>query len=354
MFRPLTASMALCAGFFLMTGSAATASPWPASASGTDIGGELPSGFEPSGIVWDDFTAALWVVGGDNKLARMLDDGTSTADWEVSDGSDLEAVAVTGTAPMLYLWQEYPPKIWAYNSSSTGTPTFANKSWQLDLDATASDGMEGLTWVPNGYHPYPASASGGLFFARSQNNGTIYVYNVNLSTAGSSTLSHLASFKPATQNDISDLYFSPSTRTLFVLYDDKVIEIDTTTTSYSIMSTYTLPTTTAVDGHEGVTLLPQCPGAVTNIYIADDDEGDARPVYLFNNFPQLCATALAPTADATTKQASPNTNFGTQTTLSTDAATNDDDNFLIRFSLSGINTANLNRARLLFYATDGT
>ena len=355
MFRSMAVLMSLGAALFVTTGPAATASPWPASSTGTDIGGVLPSGFEPSGIVWDDFTGALWVVGGGGHLGRMLEDGTSPTYWTLSAGldsePDLESVAVTGTAQKLYLGEEYPPAIVEYNSSSTGTPTWANKSWSLGLPATKASGMEGLTWVPNGYHPYANSSSGGVFFASSQSNGTIYVYDVNLSVSGS-TPALRGSFTPdATQTDISDLYFSQQTRTLFVLYGlaNKVVEIDTTTTSFSIMSTYTLPTSGT--GQEGVTLLPQCPGATTDIYLADDTE---LVIARFGGFPQLCASTLNPTADATTKQASPNTNYGTQTSLSTDSAANDDDNFLIRFSLSGVTTAQINRARLLLYATDGT
>lgn len=368
LFKPLTASTVVLAAFLVTTGSAATASPWPASSFGTDIGGSLPSGFEPSGIVWDDFTGALWAVDDEGFLARMLRDGASTSYWDLPDTLDLgdlgletldlEGVAVTGMTQKVYLGNEYPPMILEYNSSSTGTPTWTGNSWSLasfDPNATSSDGMEGLTWVPNGYHPYPNSSSGGLFYASSQASGTIYVYNVNLSTSGS-TPAPLASFTPdSSQTDISDLYFSPSTRTLFVLYDtaNKVLEIDTTTTSYLIMNTYTLPTSTT--DQEGVTLLPQCPGALTNIYLADD-EGNSGPhsIYLFDDFPQLCATTLASTADATTKQASPNSNHGLLSSLATDAATSADENFLVRFSLSGITTANINRARLLFYATDGT
>jgi len=368
MFKLLTASTVLCAAFLVTTGPAATATAWPASSSGTDIGGGLPSGFEPSGIVWDDFTGALWVVDDEGQLARMLRDGTLPSDWDLTStlnlgalglaALDLEGVAVTGTTQKLYLGNEYPPMILEYNSSSTGDPTWTGKSWPLasfDPLATSSNGMEGLTWVPNGYHPYSNSSSGGLFYASSQASGTIYVYNVNLSTSGS-TPAPLASFTPdPSQTDISDLYFSPSTRTLFVLYDtaNKVLEIDTTTTSYLIMNTYTLPASTT--DQEGVTLLPQCPGALTNIYLADD-EGNSGPhsIYLFDTFPQLCATTLSATADATTKQASPNSNYGLTASLTTDSATNADENFLIRFSLSGITTANINRARLLFNVTDGT
>jgi len=212
--------------------------------------------------------------------------------------------------------------------------------------------MEGLTWVPNGYHPYPNSASGGVFYASSQDDGAIYVYDVNLSQGGT-TPTLLGSFTPdSTQTDISDLYFSTDARTLFVLYDtaNKLVEIDTSTKAYPIMSSYTLPAST--DGQEGVTLLPQC--GSTNIYLADDNGSSAHDVFSFADFPQLCATVLAPAADATTNQASAGTNYGTGTTLTTDSATNADKNFLIRFNLSGVTTSEISRAQLAFYVTDGT
>jgi hypothetical protein len=37
-----------------------------------------------------------------------------------------------------------------------------------------------------------------------------------------------------------------------------------------------------------VTLLPQCPGATTNIYLADDQGSTAHNVFSFTGFPQLC------------------------------------------------------------------
>jgi hypothetical protein len=267
----------------------------------------------------------------------------------------LESIAVTGTSPKVYLGVEDPPTILEYNSSSTAAPWASGKSWEFDLPVSAGSGMEGLTWVPNGYHPYANSASGGLFYASGQSDGRVYVYDVNLSQTGTTPVAPLGWFTPlARQNDISDLFFSSDTRTLFVLYDsaNQLLEVDTSTKSYQVMSTYTLPTYTI--GQEGVTLLPQCPGAKTDIYIADDTNGASHVVYRLNNFPQLCTAALAPTADATTRQASPNSNYGLTVNLTADSAVNADENFLARFNLSGITLSQIARAQLVFFATDGT
>ena len=305
MFRKLSTASILAAllSFTLSAGPAAAASAWPASATGTNIGGGLGScpwltsgtgtipAFEPSGIVWDDFTGALWLVGDEGQLARMLRDGTSTSCWTLQSGLDLESVAVTDTINKVYLGVEYPPQILEYNSSSTAAPSSTNHNWLLPFPAgtvTSSNGMEGMTWVPNGYHPYPNSSSGGVFFASSQSNGTIYVFEVNLSSSGS-TPTLLGNFTPdSSQHDISDLYFSKQTRTLFVLYDSANLlrEVDTSTTTFPTTHIYNLPTSTT--DQEGVTLLPQCPGATTNIYLADDQGTAAHNVFSFTGFPQNC------------------------------------------------------------------
>jgi hypothetical protein len=304
MFRNLTVTSILAASLlsFSLSAGPAAASVWPASPTGTNIGGGLGSctwlaggsgtqpAFEPSGIVWDDFTGALWLVGDEGQIARMLRDGTHTSCWSLPSGVDLESIAVTDTINKIYLGVEYPPQILEYNSSSTAAPSSTGKSWLLPFPSgtvNSSDGMEGMTWVPNGYHPYPNSSSGGVFFASSQSNGTIYVFDVNLAVSGSTPVL-LDSFTPSADDDISDLYFSKQTRTLFVLYDtaNLLLEMNTNTTSFPATHVYTLPTSTT--DQEGVTLLPQCPGATTKIYLADDQGSTAHNVFSFTGFPQNC------------------------------------------------------------------
>ncbi|HEV7508497.1 MAG TPA: esterase-like activity of phytase family protein [Thermoanaerobaculia bacterium] len=301
MFRNLTITSIIAASLLSFSLSAGPA--WSFSSTSKNIGGSLgscpwlsgatsptPPAFEPSGIVWDDFTGALWLVGDEGQIARMLRDGTNTSCWSLPSGVDLESIAVTGTINKIYLGVEYPPQILEYNSSSTAAPSSTGKSWLLPFPSgsvTASNGMEGMTWVPNGYHPYPNSSSGGLFFASSQTNGTIYVFDVNLSVSGSTPVL-LDSFTPSTDDDISDLYFSKQTRTLFVLYDTANLlrEMNTNTTSFPTTHLYTLPTSTT--DQEGVTLLPQCPGATTLLYLADDQGSTAHNVFSFTGFPQNC------------------------------------------------------------------
>lgn len=341
----------------LLPTSSTFAAAWPASPTGTSIGNGL-SAYQISGVVWDNPTGKLYSVDDEGTLIRMERDGLSTITWPVSGGPDLEGIAVTGSTFNLYLGVEYDSgtnsakilEIPSYTMPAAGTTLTPSKSWSLpqaDLAVNASHGMEGLTWVPNGHHPYTDSSSGGLFYASSQENGSITVFDVDLSTSGSIPVK-VASFTPdSTQTDISDLYYSAATRTLFVLYDtaDKVIEIDTTTTAYEKIVTYNLPSIPT--DQEGITTLPQCPGASTQIYLGNDTGG----VYSFNSFPQLCATAYGATGDATINPATPTSNYGSLNTLTAD--TSPTLSFLIKFSTAASSGA-IARARLRFYVTDGT
>src|SRR3954451_8740559 len=124
MFRSLSIVATSLLSFALFAGPAGAAA-WPASTTGTNIGGGLgscpwlsdgtttptPPGFEPSGIVWDDFTGALWLVGDEGQIARMLRDGSSTSCWSLKPGPDLEGIAVTDDINKIYLGVEYPPQI---------------------------------------------------------------------------------------------------------------------------------------------------------------------------------------------------------------------------------------------------
>jgi uncharacterized protein YjiK len=278
---------------------------WPTGSTGTNLGGGLGScpwltsgsgsgptpAFEPSGIVWDDFSGALWVVGDEGQVARMQDDGSGTSCWTLPGNLDLESIAVTGNSLKVYLGVEYPPQILEYNSSSTAAPSSTGHDWSLpfpSMTVDSSNGMEGMTWVPNGDHPYVSSGSGGVFFASSQKNGTIYVFDVNLASSGSTPVLR-GSFTPdASQTDISDLYYSPKTKLLYVLYDTANVlrAIDVSTTSFTTQAIYSLPSTTT--DQEGVTVLPTCPATTTNLYLADDQGSTAHNVFSFTNFPQVC------------------------------------------------------------------
>jgi uncharacterized protein YjiK len=250
-----------------------TATGWPAGKS-KDIGQALNKKSEPSGIVWDQNAKKLWVVGDEGKVYLLERNGNKVGEW--SESGDLEAVTVTGTAGKIYIGVESPAQIREYTLAK-GRLTAGNQ-WTLDVPVAGADGMEGLTWVPNGSHPYDATASGGVFYASSQKDGHIYIYDVDLTQSGAGK--RLGNFSPDKgENDISDLYFSVAGNLLYVLYDhaNKLLTVDPK--DFTVKTSYDLPS--GSDSQEGVTL--DCSGDQTHLYLADDT--NKHVIHSFNGFP---------------------------------------------------------------------
>lgn len=189
-----------------------------------------PAKFEASGVVWDPSTSAIVLV--DDQGWVYSDGGMPGKGKANKIGGDLEAITSSGDGH-LYAGREgggpgeygvcvdKKPEIVELKAADLSETTF---SWKLDeLPAKCANGMEGLTWVPDAgaQHPYGASSSGGVFYASSQRDGKIYVFDVNRKIPGSKPkLLNPGGFTPfAGQQDISDIYYDPSQKILFVLFD---------------------------------------------------------------------------------------------------------------------------------------
>jgi hypothetical protein len=327
-----------------MVAGSAGAAAWPGSSTGTTLSSTIS---EPSGIVWDPVSGKLYVASDSGTITRMATDGSNPTKWTpaFSGKPDYEGVAVTGSSSLVYVAVETPPAIYEFNPS-TGEFT-KDKSWSLsDLPSDSDNGMEGLTFVPNGYSPYPAGGSGGLFYASSQIDGTIYVYDVPLSGSGQQTLTALDHFKPdSANNDIADLYFSTATRILYVLYGNarKIIQVAGDTSLNG--TTYSTPGTST--GFEGITLINTCPNNGTTTIDLADDHG---PVAYYTGYPQPCASRLTDSGDATVSEQNPTQNFGSATTLTTDNSPKSET--LIQFT--GLSGPTVKSAKLQLFVTDGT
>jgi len=282
-------------------------SPWPAVSTGTNI---PLKGFESSGTVYDPPTDLIYVVDDQGSIASMKIDGSERRYVKIEKGLDMEAVATTGkNSGYIYVGIErrvicYYDKrsikicdkkraqIWQIDVE-TLLPT--NRKWALDMKTGFTKGLEGLTWIPNGSHPYGNRSSGGVFYASSQKNGHIYVYEVDLNTSPNTThrlVNNIDEFQPYKgyfNNDISDLYFDPSQNILYALYDDKnkLVEINTKSKRHDILESYDLPGDSG--NHEGITLLPNCLSGIcsTKIYLTDDRKG--KGLFSYSSFPISCS-----------------------------------------------------------------
>lgn len=256
------------------TSGADAADSWPA-----DSGAEIHNGGEPSGIVWHERLERLFWVHDNGYVYRMDTDGTIENSW--SPGSDIEGIAIADSdTNYVYLGIERSSNMVYVREFDISTGALTGKSWRLtEMEGHGNAGLEALTFVPNGYHPYSDSSSGGLFYAGLQADGRIYVYDLDLSSGG--TLTYIDVITPvAGRGDLAGLHFQVETATLYAVYDGsnllREIGVDGT-----YVTEYVLPGA----NQEGVTLVPSCPTASTEIYIAED----SGRIMEYSGYPVTCA-----------------------------------------------------------------
>ncbi len=271
---------------------------WPASTSWATVGSALPATFEPSDLAWISSTNQLLVVtdgGATASAVAVLNstDGSIENYWDI-DG-DLEGVTVTGSDDSVaYIGVENPQQIKEVRLSDGSTL----KTWDLNgmvVDSVAGYGMEALTFVPNDYLPtsYGNSASGGMFYAGSQYDGRIYVYDVNLSVSGS-TPTLVDAFHPLSgTTDLAALFFDHERHLLYALYDgsNRLVVVDPTTSTHDSVDVQTTYNMDAIaTDQEGFALRPATDGRTdTTVYVAQDSGG----VLAFTGFP-VPAAAVEP------------------------------------------------------------
>jgi hypothetical protein len=142
----------------------------------TDIGGELPPNFEPSGAAWDPVLQRLYVVSDEGDLVRMNDDGTAVQIWHI--GGDIEAVCLASPQPYrVYIGREQPDAVLEFDVvNGLVLRTFDLTPW---MHGPANQGLEGLTFVPDSEHP-----EGGIFYASLEFDGNIRRFSLPIVTGG--------------------------------------------------------------------------------------------------------------------------------------------------------------------------
>lgn len=252
--------------------STAHAVAWPATDSvGTDIATQLmhdmPT-FEPSGVAWSAYIQAYIVVSDEGDIAAVTTQGDIEQIWSIGNGYDIEDVTVTDeTAPFIYLLDENTSSIIEMDLSSGA---LTGKAWTAQAYITEVDntsGAEGLTWVPNGIHPYTESRAGGLFYMGWQHDGDIYVFDVDSDSSGEAIFVDEISMTEG-YTDLSGLAFNAYTQRVYALYDGVNI-LEERTPSGELVASYALP---SGEDQEGVALVTTS-FAQARIVIAEDGAG---------------------------------------------------------------------------------
>ena len=270
-------------GIGCLWASAALALNWPAT-SATLVGSanSLGAGYEPSGIVaLADGRVAM--VGDDGDVTLMSQEGQIIGNW--SPGGDLEGITEIGDG-YVYVAVEHPDTIKQFNLS---TGQFPGKSWDLTGWLKGSDnlGMEALTFVPNGHHPYVSGLAGGLFYAGLQADGKIYVINVDLTTTNAAELVDVIDLGKT--SDISGLDFDVDTGLMYALYDG-YNELLEATPAGEILKTYSV----VGNDQEGIALVPNCETGTASVFIAEDVGPE---VWRYSPYPITCQVEVPPVVE---------------------------------------------------------
>lgn len=263
------------------------AAGWPAD-SGVDISGPLLTGtptYEPSGLIWhNDRNSLITVWAGliteidqSGNILHECYSSDPAKDWNCGTYYDFEGVTINNSTPnYIYLGIENPDSIKEFDLSSG---TYTGKTWDLTSWMTGADnsGLEGIAFIPNGYHPYANSSSGGLFYASLQATGEIFVFDVNLATSGNVT--KVDQFTPVSGRiDASDLFFNDETELLYIMYDSADYMTEMRPDKTIINDYNSMPGS----NEEGFAMKPSYPGSTATVFIGHDD---SHNISLHNNYP---------------------------------------------------------------------
>ena len=247
-----------------------SAASWPADATGTQLVSSLPSPYEPSGLAWDAELGKLYVVSDEGIVSRMNLDGTNTENWYLS--GDFEGVAVL--SGKVYIGIEHPDSLVEFDPS---TGKLTGRSWTFTNEMQSSQenyGLEGIGVV--------ATSSGLRVYAGLQEDGSIYVYDINPQVSEEKTFVKKI---PGSSSWLSDLSYDAQTGHLYAQYDSKIKKMDL---EGNVLSEYTAPGT----DQEGMVVMSSCPTSTATIVIASDTPAS---VMKYGNFPVSCPLVAEPT-----------------------------------------------------------
>lgn len=207
--RFLTTAVALS----LFLGDFARAAPCTLANLGVRIGGNLPRGYEVSGVTWHPRLQKLLLVSDGGVFSSMNSDGSEVQNWSV--GGDLEGVGVAQPdGDLVYLGVEHRDGVREFNMATGRVArSFDLSPW---MNGPANAGLEALTFVPDANNP-----EGGLFYAGLQADGAIFVFQLPIQSSRSSTaVRHIRTIpSPRGTSDLSDMYYDATNGVLYAIYD---------------------------------------------------------------------------------------------------------------------------------------
>ena len=241
------------------------ADPWPAAASGTNIGagiGAFTTHFEASGLTYHPDRGYI-VVGDDGDIAIVQSDASITAYQML--GGDFEGITVKPhAADLAYIASE---NLNAILEVSLSELSLTGKKWPLEIPQSGGLGFEGIAFVPTDDAPagWGQSCCGGFFIAGTQADSKLRVFDIDTSV-GSAILVSPVTTIATDYSDVSGLHFSSETGLLYVLHDtaNRLTEMTLLGTK---MAQYVTPTSAA---EEGIVIVPNCSLGTAAVSLADD------------------------------------------------------------------------------------
>jgi len=253
---------------FLAAPAVSAADPFPPEAlPGVSVGGNLPPGYETSGVVWHTRLAQLFLVSDGGTVSSMDADGTGLTHW--SPGGDLEGITVAAPeSDLVYLGVENPDAIREFSfATGAATRTFDLTPW---MTGPANSGLEALTFVPDAANP-----EGGLFYAGLQADGRIFQFQLPIATSTTSTaVAHVGTIAAlGGVTDISALHYDSAAGVLYAGYDSANL-LRAMTPDGALLKEWALPGS----NQEGLALDGD------RLYVGED-YGSGGDVILYTGFP---------------------------------------------------------------------
>lgn len=197
-----------------------------------DISRNLPSGVEPSGIVFVQNT--LYVVSDDGNIYEISGKGILRNTLTAAEGSDLESITtVPGRENYLYLAVES-------SEEEDGKPVILELNIESDsierrfvvpspFPASSGGGMEALTFIP-----IPALKNKGVFLAGSQDTGDIFILDIPLESSGEN-VDYIGKIESLNgKSDLSDM--TVFNGNLYLVYDsDQEVDIFSLGTNLNVL-----------------------------------------------------------------------------------------------------------------------